>query len=153
HVLNHHLFLWYFHAGMIFAVYLYLLGRWSVGALRTGSLTLACLAVLLIGVGAGSATHVMIKYRPYMSVPALSYKCMPSILAVTYLLAFLLMKLQRRFPGSVLAGAVVGGCWVLVLCGGLARPAMLSHLHTKVGLARLPVDPAARLLELSRGEW
>jgi hypothetical protein len=151
HVVNHHLFLWYYHAGMIFAAYLYLMVLWTAGALRTRSLTLAILAVLLIGIGTGSATHVMIKYRPYMSVPALSYKCMPSILAVTYLIAFALMKLRQRFPG-LLSAAVVCGCWALVLAAGLTRLAMLSHLQTRVGLAALPVDPVARLRQLTRGK-
>ena len=152
-VAMHHLFYWYFHAGMVFVAYLYLLGRTSSAAIGRHSLTCACIAVMLIGIGTGAATHVMIKYRPYMSVPALSYKCMPSILAATYLIAFLLMKLRERLRWRRLSGTIIVACWAIILYSGLARPALLSDLQAKVGLARLPVDPAARLLELGQRGW
>jgi hypothetical protein len=153
YVAMHHLFYWYYGAGALFAACLYVLVRSLVRALRDGSAAWAVVAVALLGVGAGAATHVMIKYRPYMSVPALSYKCMPGILACTYLLAFALMRLRQRLRNKWLAGGLVLACWAVMVYAGLTRPALLSHLQERVGLARLPVDPAHRLSTLARRGW
>ena len=94
--------------------------------------------VLLLLVAAGSATHVMIKYRPYMSVPSLSYKCLISIFGATVLLAYLLTVARPCFRHAWGYRCLVGCTWSIILLGAVFRPAYLSHLNGKVGLAGYP---------------
>lgn len=147
-VVMHHLFLWYYYAGIVFAVFLFCLVRSLIHALRFGSRESLCLSLILLGVATGSATHLLIKYRPYMSVPSLSYKCMPSILATTILLAHLLDRLQARIQRRWLAVGCVCLAWCVVLYGGLTRPRFLSHLNTQVGLGTYP-DPLKKIFRSS----
>ncbi len=143
-VVMHYLFLWYFYAGIVFAVFLFFLGRSLFQALSKGSKESLCLSLMLLGIATGSATHLLIKYRPYMSVPSLSYKCMPSILATTILLAYLLDRFQARIRMRWLALSCACLVWSLVLYGGLARPRFLSHLNMQVGLGTYP-DPMKKI--------
>lgn len=150
-VAMHHRFLWYFYAGLTFAGYAYLLVSSVVRALRNGSAKWLAASLMLIGIFAGAGTHMLIKYRPYMSVPSLTYKCLPAVLASTVLLAYALM-LWRSMPSRRRLSSVgIGLVWLTVLYGGLARPRVLSHLNQQVGLASYP-DPLAHLFKWTRGK-
>jgi hypothetical protein len=137
---THHLLFWRYQAGAVFCAFLYLLVKASTRALRGGSPRWACVAILLLPVATGSATHDMIKFRPYLSVPSLSYKCLISIFGVTLLISYLLMIAQAHFRRSWLRRSLIALMWSTILVAAALRPAYLSHLNTLVGLGGYP-DP------------
>jgi len=139
-VAMHHHFLWHFSAGIVFAFFAWGLWRSIVGALRDHSTSHLIVALMLLGVLAGAGTHLLIKFRPYLSVPSLTYKCMPGVLATTILLSYGLMKWQERFRSTTKYAVVVVLVWGMIVYGGLTRPARLSFLNSTVGLGSYP-DP------------
>jgi hypothetical protein len=144
---THHLFFWRYQAGAIFLAFLYLLGTSLVRALRDGSREWASVAVLLLLVATGSATHVMIKHRSYLSAATLSYKCLISIFGATLLMAYGLMLARRLFSRPWLYRCLLLLSWGVILLAAALRPAYHSHLHTKVGLRIYP-DPVQKLRRL-----
>jgi hypothetical protein len=146
-VAMHHLFLWYYYAGIAVTIYLYFLVRSTVRAIRDQSVGDLKIAIILVGILTGAGTHLLIKYRPYMSVPSLSYKCMPSILATAVLIAYWLMTLKDKIQTRWVYALCVGLAWVTILYGGLTRPRALSYLNEQVGLGRYP-DPVQNLRTL-----
>jgi hypothetical protein len=144
-VVMHHVFYWYFWAGIVFAVFAYACWRSGKSALRDGSGAHAGLFLALLLVACGFAVHSVIKYRPYLSVPLLTYKCILSTLGVALVLSACLMRLRDWLPGwPRLRLGVILLAWGVILHGSVARPALLSHLSQVVGLSELP-DPRRNL--------
>jgi hypothetical protein len=143
-VAMHHLFYWYFFAGITFAVFVYFLMRNARTALRQGSTRHLHLTLCMLLIAAGFAIHALIKYRPYLSVPLLTYKCMTSNVGVAYLIGYLLMYGRQTIRRRWLSGALVAVVWATIVYSGLTRPAYLSHLAAEVGLSPVP-DPLRKL--------
>jgi hypothetical protein len=148
-VVTHHHFLWHFYAGIVFAIFAWGLYRSLVGVFRDQSTIHLAFALILLGVLCGAGTHVLIKFRPYMSVPSLTYKCMPGVLATTVLLSYGLMRLRDRFRSPKLYASIVALAWCVIIYGGFTRPSRLSHLNTSVGLGTYP-DPIQGAKQWSR---
>ncbi len=128
----HHLFYWYFLAGVGFVIFLYFFVRYLKSSLskpcsRDDIFIFAALLLILTG----SFSHMFIKFRPYMSVPLLSYKCIISILGVSYLISLLLLKLHQS-GGKRMYIAIACLSWFLIVFGGFTRNATLSHLGSLV---------------------
>lgn len=141
----HHVFLWYFSAGIVFAVFVYFLVRNGKAALKDGSVRHAHYFLAMLMVLCGFAIHALVKYRPYLSAPLLTYKCMTSNVGVAFLLAGCLMRGRDWLPKWKWAyAAVVLGVWGVIGYGALARPHYLSHLSRTVGMGDLP-DPCRNL--------
>jgi hypothetical protein len=144
-VVMHHLFYWYFWAGIVFAVFAYFLVRTGKTALRRGSVRHAHLFMAMLMVACGFTLHALVKYRPYMSVPLLTYKCMTSNLGVAFLLAGCSMYARHWLPRPKwVCPTVIALAWGVIVYGALARPAYLSHLSHQVGMGSLP-DPRRNL--------
>jgi hypothetical protein len=144
-VAMHHVFYWYFFAGMAFTIFVYFLVRNGRTALLQGSVRHLYLTLSMLLIAAGFAIHALIKYRPYLSVPLLTYKCMSSNVGVAYLIAYCLMDARRMISRRWVWSALVAIVWAVIAYGALARPAYLSHLSKEVGLMPLP-DPLQHLL-------
>jgi len=143
-VLMNHLFLWRFYAGVVVAGFLALSGVALHRAWKTGSMPAAWISALSIMMMTGFATHLIIKFRPYNSVPALPYKAIVSVGAGTVLLAYLTMTSGRVLKSKKAFHTVVAGVWASILLAALTRPGMAKHLLEGVGLIGLR-DPLIRL--------
>ncbi|MGE3805753.1 MAG: hypothetical protein AB7K24_13845, partial [Gemmataceae bacterium] len=102
------------------------------------SITLALFACLVL---TGFATHSVIKFRPYMSVPLLSYKCVHSILGVSLLLSYATMIVSehcREKGRHWLAVAAPLLVWCVIIWAGLERMAYHNFMSQEVGLGRFP---------------
>jgi hypothetical protein len=135
---------------MVFAAYLYFLVKSLLYGIRDGNRLWMALGVILIGVLAGAGTHLLIKYRPYMSVPSLSYKCMPSVLASTILLGFALMRLREIMPDVRRFRIAFTIVCLIILWGAFTRPPRLSYLNSEVGLGGYP-NPAKQVRNFVMG--
>jgi hypothetical protein len=141
----HHVFLWYFWAGIVFAIFVYFLVRNGKAALQQGSVRHAHYVLAMLMILCGFALHALVKYRPYLSVPLLTYKCMTSNVGVAFLLAGCLMRGRDWLPRWNWAyPAVIVAVWCVIGYGALARPHYLSHLSRTVGMGDLP-DPCRSL--------
>jgi hypothetical protein len=137
----HHLYYWYFWAGIVFAVFAYFLMRTARATFRDGSGRHLYFFLAMVLIVCGFAVHALVKFRPYLSVPLLTYKCMTSNVGVTFLLAGCVMCARDWMPRwKRLHPVFVPLVWGVILYGGLTRPAYLSHLSHEVGMGSLP-DP------------
>ena len=144
-VVMHHLFFWYFWAGIVFAIFVYFFFRNAKIALQEKSSRHVHLTLVMLMIACGFAIHSLVKYRPYLSVPLLTYKCLTSTVGVSFLLAYCMMYSREFFARwKALAPVCVVLVWGVIVYGGLTRPAYLSHLSKQVGLSELP-DPRANL--------
>jgi hypothetical protein len=117
-------------------------------AFREKSTAYLWVALVLLLIGCGFAIHSIVKFRPYLSVPVLGYRCTTSIMSVTVLLAMGLHRAES-WLGKRGQAVIVAVVWSLVFYAGLTRPHYLSHLSVQVGLERYH-DPAANLRKLLR---
>jgi len=144
-----HLFMWRFYAGAVVALFFVLTVRWVRHALATPAPWPALLALLSIMVVASFPTHLLIKFRPYMSVPALQYKVIFSVFFQTLLIGCMTERARQWLPRRTAYHAGVGALWAVVILSGLTRPRMLSELLARVGLAGYG-DPLGDLLRWLR---
>ncbi|MDX2053225.1 MAG: hypothetical protein SFV15_12580 [Polyangiaceae bacterium] len=134
----HHLFLWYFQAGAVaalFAQFLRRAFRRAHGSYPSVDQVVPLFCSLMVLFGA--STHMLIKYRPYLSVPLLSYKCFIGVMGTTLLLSWVLSKLPERF-GVRRGNTLVAAGWLGIVAAGLLRPAWLGELAKHVGLGSIP---------------
>jgi hypothetical protein len=148
-VVTHHVFLWRFYAGAAVAFFV----TFGIGrirrAFRAPNLTDAVLAALFVAVLVGCGTHLVIKYRPYMSVPALTYKPTVSIFFVTVLIAYLAVVTRDWFRRMAAYRTALGALWLVILIGAFTRPAALNEMLRHVGVGSYG-DPLRQLLELTQ---
>jgi hypothetical protein len=148
-VVTNHVFLWRFYAGAVVAFFVV----FGVGrirrALRAPNIADAVLAVLFLAVVVGCGTHLVIKYRPYLSVPALSYKPTVSIFFVTVMVAYLAVLARNWFDRIAAYRTALGALWLVILIGALVRPAALNQMLQHVGVPSYG-DPLRQLLQLTR---
>jgi type VI protein secretion system component VasK len=83
-------------------------------------------------VASGFFVRTFIKYRPYLSVPLLTYKCILSILGVTYLIAFVTVRLKKPLTNRAVYLGIVICIWVFILYGGITRNARLAQLAHEI---------------------
>ena len=147
-VVTNHVFLWRFYAGAVVAFFLV----FGVGrirrALRNPNIADAVLAMLFLAVLVGCGTHLFIKYRPYMSVPALTYKPTVSIFFVTVLVAYVAVLARSWFDRIAAYRSAVCGLWLVILIGAFTRPAALNQMLQHVGVFGYG-DPLRQLLQLT----
>lgn len=143
-VAMHHVFYWYFFAGIVFAAFMYFLVRNAWSAYREANIKSTYLTMAMLLIAAGFAIHALVKYRPYLSVPLLTYKCTTSNVGVAFLLGLALMYARDWLPSRKWQFAIVVVIWGVVIYGAFARPAYLTHLSREVGMSDLP-DPMRNL--------
>jgi len=144
-VVMSHLFLWRFYAGVAGTLFVGCV-VWSViRAWRTSSLASASVAALTLMVVSGFSTHLMIKMRPFNSVPGLSYKVTISAAALTVLVAYLTTILSQRLRSRRAYFGAIACVWGSVFIAALTRPGMQARLLSEVGLIGLR-DPLGRIL-------
>jgi hypothetical protein len=147
-VVMNHLFLWRFYAGVVVALFL-MYGIVRIhNAFRAPRPVDAVLAALFLAVLFGCGTHLMIKYRPYMSVPALAYKPTVSIFFVTVLVAYLAVLARTWFRRVAAYRTFIGGLWLIILVGAFTRPAALNQMLRHVGISSYG-DPLSQLIQLT----
>jgi hypothetical protein len=146
-----HVFLWRFYAGAWLAACGYLLLKMILRAWRRGAVQDAALGFLMVMSFVPSATHVFIKARPYMSMPALTYKAIIGILGLSLLVSFVLMLARRGWP-RLRSTLLVACVWGVIVLGGLTRPVYLSQMSIAVGVggAGPGPDPLAVLRDIVR---
>lgn len=136
----HHVFYWYLFAGVLTTA---LVGftAWTLRrAIRDSSPAALAGAALGLLVLLGSATHLLIKYRPYLSEPLLHYKAGIGVTGAGVLFAygFALLWRSRTRRGRLtmtLAGSL------LLFWGMLSRPPGLSAMSSRLQMGTL-ADPA-----------
>lgn len=143
-VIDHHQFLWYIHAGVVLCLFV----RWWGGVLlrsfREPGPESVQLSVVGLLIATGSLTHCLIKFRPFMSMPTLSYKCVVSVFGVALLVGYALQAARERWTRSTWRVVVALFCGLLA-AGAIARPRMIVEAGSAfVGREPLP-DPLAFL--------
>jgi hypothetical protein len=134
-VYMHHVFLWYFAAGMVTLALYYALGR-CIRESRT-SVEARFLGAFLLLVVTGAFTHLFIKFRFYNSIPLYSYKCITGIVGVSLVIAYGL-KLAHERLGARRGALLCGGAWIIIFYAGLARPPFMTELSRPIGQAECP---------------
>lgn len=127
-VYNHHVFLWYFGAGILFAIFCYFLLKYLIQSFKNPTPHSLILSSLLLMIATGAFSHDFIKYRFYLSLPLFSYKCIVSIIGVSLLISYLLMYLQNRIRNKQIFFPVLGASWLVIVIAGFTRPALLSYM-------------------------
>lgn len=135
----HHLFLWYFYAGIVFVAFCFFMIKNIINSLNKPTTNNIFLSIIMILIATGFSTHALIKFRPYLSVPLLSYKCIVSILGVSLLISYLLMILREKIRKKHVYLLIVSISWALIIYSGLTKPKFLSHLSSQVGLHEFPI--------------
>jgi hypothetical protein len=136
----HHLFLWRFYAGVVSACFAWFAWKNLRRSWREPSTTHLVVSCLCLMVLFGFATHGLIKFRPYLSVPTWSYKCIVSIVGVTLLLCYLLMIARGKFATRRAYFALLAVVYAVVISAAASRPGMHVALHEQVGCPG-PADP------------
>jgi hypothetical protein len=106
------------------------------------------MVMLVAMIAVGFSTHLLIKFRPYNSVPALPYKAIVSILGVSLLTSYLVSLAGKRL-GMVRYRVLVASVMATVFVAGFTRPRMLSVLLAQVGLQGFS-DPLGDALRFVR---
>ncbi len=143
-----YLLFWRYYAGVAAAAFAYLAGCSVRRSWRDPSRVHATVVMLVTMIAVGFSTHLLIKFRPYNSVPALPYKAIVSILGVSLLTSYVL-SLARKRLGMVRYWLLVGSVMAMILMAGFTRPRMLSALLTQVGLQGFS-DPLGDTLRFVR---
>ena len=140
-VVMSHLFLWRFYAGVVGTLFVGY-AVWAVyRAWRSPSLVAAIVAALTLMVISSFPTHLMIKMRPYNSVPALTYKVTISVAALTLLAGYLTMVAGRWLRSRRAYFAILASVGGSVFIAALTRPGMQARLLHEVGLVGLQGSP------------
>lgn len=140
----HHLFYWRYYAGAVTGLFLLMLWRSSFRAWKEPDIHHLILVVLALMIMSGFSTHMLVKYRPYLSVPALPYKATVSVFGVSVLISYLLMRARMWISSNNAYYGLVWGVWSLIIYEAFTRPKMLTTLLKHVGLTG-KTDPAALL--------
>jgi magnesium-transporting ATPase (P-type) len=143
----HHLFLWYFYAGMVFSIFYFLFFRFLKRSFEKNKINYIYIVIIMLLITTGCFTHIFIKFRPYLSIPILSYKCIVSVLGVSILISFLLMIAQNYFKSKLRYVAVMTFVWLIIIYGGFSRPSHISFLASQLNFQRLP-NPLMPIKEL-----
>jgi hypothetical membrane protein len=134
----HHLFFWHYYAGVV------LLGlvMGCIRALRSAWKQPSYAAIVLVAILAlvctGFATHTIIKFRPYMSVPLLAYKCLISVIGVALLVSYGVMRLAERIANRRIKLMVVAGIWLALVAASVERFSYHSQMSQQAGLGAFP---------------
>lgn len=143
-VIDHHQFLWYIHAGVVLCLFVRWWGGVLIRSLRGQGMKSVQLSVVGLLIATGSLTHCLIKFRPFMSMPTLSYKCVLSVFGVSLLIGYALQAARERCAPSTWRVVVALFCGLLA-AGAIARPRMIVEAgQAFVGREPLP-DPLAFL--------
>ena len=145
-VVMSHLFLWRFYAGIVATIFIGLAGVTAFQSWKTGSISAAVTTGLALMMVAGFCTHLVVKMRPYNSVPALTYKAIISVSAWTLLIAYCTM-LSRDWLSSVRTYYfAIASVWACIFLAALTRPGMQARHLAEVGLVGLR-DPLGQILQ------
>ncbi len=148
-VVMSHLFMWQFYAGVATTLFAGVFVLVAVRAWRRNDFRYAIILALMLMVATGFATHLLIKMRPYNSVPMLPYKVAISLSALTVLISYLVM-ISRDWFRSVTSHRVLVVCvWGSVFLAALTRPGMQGKMLSQVGLLGLR-DPLGQIMNLFR---
>ena len=138
-VVFHHIFLWYYYAGMAFALFALAGISASRRAFAGGSGAALIVVGLLLLMLAGCASLSLIKYRFYISLPVLAYKCVTGTFATALLVGFGLKWLHDQ-RSSGLYYAAIAATWLINLA------AFVTHGREEVQLLKILglVSPSTR---------
>lgn len=128
---------------MFFLAFGYFLVRMLVKNLQQPSCSSLVYFALGIVVLSGFATHSLIKFRPYMSQPVLSYKATLSILGVALLIAYIAQNYWQRWRGTRKGIVVLAGLWLILATCSLTQASWQRKVMPRVGISS-PPDPLAR---------
>lgn len=146
-VVMHHLFFWHYYAGIVFLGFVWLIVKFLRRAWTQPEWHSIFPLVLLWLIATGFATHTIIKFRPYLSVPLLGYKCIGSVVGVALLLSYGLMRSVHLFADHRKYVVAILGVWVVILIAAVDRFPHNSHLSQQVGLGEFP-SPTQRVKKL-----
>lgn len=143
-----HLFFWRYYAGVVATLFCCVTMRWLHSSWHHAARASTSLLLLSIMILTGFSTHLLIKFRPYNSVPALPYKAIVSILGVSLLIAYLVSVAKFRCQTGryrLLVSVVLS----VAVIAGFTRPHMLTVLLAQVGLQGFS-DPLGDTLQFLR---
>jgi hypothetical protein len=148
-VLMSHVFMWRFYAGIAVTLFAGCLFWVASVAWRDRTPRAAIVVALMLMVATGFATHLFIKMRPYNAVPALSYKVVISVAALTVLLSYVIVISREWVRSAAVHRSLITGVLACVFLAALTRPGMQAQLLKHVGLVGLR-DPMGQLARLVR---
>jgi len=136
----HYHYFWHFQAGMLVLAFFHSFIRLLVRGWREPTVHRCVLFALCLLILTGFCTHSLIKFRPYLSLPLLSYKATLSILGAACLISYLAMLGWSRWSHSWKGHWVLGGGALVLMVTFLTHPSWQAKMQPKVGLSA-PPDP------------
>lgn len=129
----HHIFYWRYYAGVVMALFVLFFYNRLRAAFASGEAAALVPVAICVLIAVGSSVHLLIKYRPYLSTPALHYKATLGVLGAGMLFVWLLQEAREhvrptRYPLLVFA------VWGLLIVNSVTRPAVQAVLLSEVGL-------------------
>ena len=143
---GHYHYFWHFQAGMVFLAFAYFLGKLLVRNYQRP--TRASLILLALGllVAAGFATHSLIKFRPYMSLPVLSYKATLSIVGgLPCSFPFAPKLAWERWAFTHRRRGLLIGIWSVIFYCSLTHAAWQEKMLPRVGVESPPNPLRSRM--------
>lgn len=126
---------WRFFAGIIVFSFFTMGWKWLKNSWKnTTNITHLILFLLFIGIIFGFPTHLIIKVRPYNTVPMLTYKCIISVYFLTIMIAYISMIYKKNFKKLKNWYLMLSSIWLTALLSALTRPAAINAGLTAVEL-------------------
>jgi hypothetical protein len=134
----HHLFLWRYYAGILFAIFFYIFIKVTKQTLKKYSINNIILFLLVLLILIGSPMHSMFKFRFYLAAPYLTYKLSLSILALIYLIAYLLAQFTQSNRSILFKRVVVTLTYLIILYSAFRKPVLLNVLARELNVGSYP---------------
>ena len=132
------MFMWRYYAGMIFILFTLLYIRVVKAMLTHFNSQNITWFILMTLTFLGSPTHELIKMRPMNTAPLLGYHVYTSVTAYTLLVCLAVCTLSGKiFSTWKRRAVIVIFCINIVFCA-FARPPLLSHMASLVGMGTYP---------------
>ena len=127
-----HIYLWRFYAGALCAGFFAMFAGICARLIRFRRHFDLIVFLLLLLILLGFASHEIIKFRPYSSVPFLTYKCITSVSGVYVLTAAGIAYMEKKQPRTAIFASIA--LCALLLWNSITRPYFEHTAYQAVGL-------------------
>lgn len=137
----HSVFFWQNMAGAIFAAYIFMLFKLFVRMRDDPSVDNFSLFFLALFILIGSSVHLLIKFRPYMSIPILAYKGVSSIFALSIFVAYVISVMRQK--NKAFANTLMVMFVICFMVNGVFRPRLYNYTSSVIWTSVSYPDPVA----------
>lgn len=140
-----HVFMWRYAAGIVIAVFFAYAYRWLKDTWKYFSVDSTVKFLFCAAICCSFSFYLLIKMRPYNSMPALGYKVSFGVFFFSLFLSWCIVRLRKRMQAGNFA-FLYGGCIAVVVLTFLTKPYMLSKWLRADGLVGMWRSPLTDFL-------